>query len=93
MAILQTYENDQYQEPSRIYNSSATTVDDNDTMTSYHLAQGHSVIFYFDVDYQREMFRVPSAEYGFDCPGVRPEHNDQMSSFRLYSDLHFGNQI
>ncbi len=74
--------------------TSMNRVPNNDTMSSFHLAKGYSVIFYVDVDYQGEMFRCPSNDYpNIDNPTVRPQDNDKMSSFRLFGDLYFQKQI
>lgn len=96
MALLSVYRHDNYGGDRWDFNSTSPYVgnDCNDQMTSFHLAQGYSVIFYVDADYRYELLRCPSADYpNVDCECVRPEHNDKMSSFRLYGDSFFNKQI
>ena len=67
----------------------------NDHMSSFQVAEGYTVVFFWDRDFARPMAYVrgatlPSelpaglAEYARDCSTMRADDDNQMSSLRVY---------
>jgi hypothetical protein len=63
------------------------------TMSSFILDAGSSVIFYADPDFSIELFRVPSPGVSNHSPLIPAAANDRMSSYMLFSDATFTNQV
>jgi len=55
--LIQIFGDENYEGPVFSSNTSINRYRFNDTMTSFHLAHGKSVIFYIDVDYRYELFQ------------------------------------
>ena len=101
MAYVTIYRNEDYDDGGLgglelNYSSSGLPDPYNDSMTSFQVAQSRSAIFYQNADYNETVagwsFTSPG-DYPNDCPGVRPEHNDQVSSIRIFSDPGFSNEV
>jgi hypothetical protein len=97
MAFVTIYRNDNYDDAGRnglelSYSSGGLPDPYNDTMTSFQVAEGRSAIFYQHAHYGGWSFKVPG-DYPNNCPGVRAEHNDEVSSIAVFSDPDFANQV
>ena len=64
------------------------------TMSSFILDAGSSVIFYDSPDFMgAELFRAPSPGVTNHSPLIPAAANDRMCSFKLFSDVAFTNQV
>jgi Peptidase inhibitor family I36 len=94
MPHLSVWNDDNYTGQRFDFDDSCSLVpgDLNDHMTSYKVERGWGVRFFDDENYQKPLFYAPSGDYGLECPGVKKEHNDKMSSFILYYPVRSANR-
>jgi hypothetical protein len=63
------------------------------SMSSFILDAGSSVIFYADPDFGTELFRAPGPGVSTYSPLIPAAANDRTRSYRLYSDTTFTNEV